>query len=247
MSFKTVWVPRLFIAAILPSVAMVIALIFFPHSQIAQCPLFQQNGISMRGQWFKLNNTVVSKSSLDLEIILLGIVFDVSSGSQFYGPSGPYRKLVNGEDVTRALVLADLDHVELTDLSSVPRGVLREKLREWLPFFLNKYGARGVRAGSYWDDQGRPTELLDEMFTLIEGEPPLLPTTVSVFPDCVFSKYTVTCTNARLDPKILKSRGIGKCACIDENEIYEIEKSLEFVVVHYDDCEGNVCQAVLPK
>lgn len=233
------WIRRLFIVAIAPSVAMIFALLFFPQSELATCPLMNRSAII----FLPLNSTdVLPQSSIPTDgsrIVFLGQVLDVSSGAKFYARGMPYHALACGKDVTRALLKSSLDAADLNEyIEDISKGEIREKLTEWLPFFRNKYPQIGVVAGNFFDSHGNPTPLFLEYTSLISPKP----APPVVMEDCVFhGNDQVNCESKFLSPKIKKSRGKGTCVCVNENEIFSI-KTTDFVVSHFTNCEGiNSC------
>eukprot|EP00043_Microstomoeca_roanoka_P020387 m.247332 g.247332 ORF g.247332 m.247332 type:complete len:233 (+) comp17156_c1_seq3:215-913(+) len=73
-----------------------------------------------------------------------GLVFDVSAGSDFYGPGGPYHGFA-GRDATRGLAtmavgLASDDWDDTSDLSPSERQIMLE----WKEKFMGKYPIRGT-------------------------------------------------------------------------------------------------------
>ena len=263
MGFRDKWLPRLFIAAIAPSVAMLIALIFFPNSQIAKCPLFESGAsldasesVEVAGQFvmdidgarFPIKNFNIIETPLKRGdfLILLGIVLDVRSGAMFYGSDGGYGALANGHDSTRALLLSSLKDEDMSeDIGDQPRDQnFKDKLKQWLTFFLNKYPQAGVVAGAYWTAEGEPTSLIGDLSKLLSSA--VVGTNTDqkpVMDECVFSPSTesVSCESKKYSPKIHRSRGKSKCVCVDENSIFAI-KSNEFVIVDFQDCDkGGIC------
>ena len=263
-TFKDRWVPRLFILAIAPSFAFVIALLFDPTSELARCPLlgpsepnFSRETDStlplfiINGETFTINNTNVASQPLSTvgdRLIFLGIVLDVSSAPGFYGPGEGYSALATGVDSTRALLITSLEPKDMIeDISDLAKGDLRTKLRQWIPFFFNKYPQLGVVVGKYWDHTGSPTPDFTELVELVAttdrsevaSDPlPAMKECTHIPPD------SVRCTDAALAPKIKRTRGTSECVCVDENSIFSY-KTEAFVVLHFDNCTDTSC-TVLP-
>jgi len=220
-----VWIPRFFIAAIAPSIAMIFALLFFPESDIAKCPLFvptilpQQTNIpeddtlpiiDIEGHLFSINNTVVmnapiAQSESGIFLIFLGIILDVRSGRSYYGREGSYHNLTRkGMDVSRALLMSKLDDEFLTDdISDLSDNEIRKNMVQWLTFFLNKYPQVGVLVGRYFDSTGEPTSewlglisKLGRRDSMDNGESSKTP---KIFP-CIFKtqdgRESVSCDSA---------------------------------------------------
>ena len=73
-----------------------------------------------------------------------GIVFDTTSGRDFYGPGGPYAAL-NGRDASRALATMKINVSEEEEALGV-EGLSEDEvktLREWRVKFEGKYPALG--------------------------------------------------------------------------------------------------------
>lgn len=254
--FKRVWIPRLFILAILPSIAMVIALIFFPESEISKCPLFEQpthtggsaggehaHRVSMWGQEFAVSNASAA-SFAGLRVVFLGLVFDVQSGDHFYRPGAGYSALASGADATVNIVLGSLEATNLT-IHEIPKGQLRKRVLEWFPLFMNKYPQLGVVEGEYWDASGSPTEVWFEVIQ-VAADSPLEETKAKPSPilPCVWPESTqVTCSDSKFTPVTLRTRGVPTCACIIEDDFFDLQQSREFVIVPFENCTENVCQA----
>ena len=250
------WIPRLFIAAIFPSILMVLLLIFFPSSDLAKCPLFYGEGdrntvlpgqfvVDIQGSKFgiKNHNVLTHPVTPGENLIFLGIVLDVRSGSMFYSAEGGYSALASGVDSTRALLLSSLKPEDMIeDISDQPLEKLGEKLIQWLSFFLNKYPQVGVVVGKYWSIDGLPTPAFSQLINLIssspnkESEPP----PVYSMEGCDVKKDSkeVSCLNEKLVPKIHRSRGISRCVCVDSTSIFSV-KSNEFTIVHFSNCPDS--------
>uniref|UniRef100_A0A8D0HH43 Neudesin neurotrophic factor n=1 Tax=Sphenodon punctatus TaxID=8508 RepID=A0A8D0HH43_SPHPU len=71
-------------------------------------------------------------------IAVKGVVFDVTSGKEFYGKGAPYNALV-GKDSTRAVAKMSLDP---EDLTHVTLGLTAEELKSLDDVFNNVYKAK---------------------------------------------------------------------------------------------------------
>jgi membrane-associated progesterone receptor component len=96
------------------------------------------------------------KNGAPVYLAVRGVVFDVSSGRNFYGPGGPYENFA-GRDATRGLASQSFDEEMLTKDLDGPLDDLHgldeeqmENLRGWEERFESKYLAVGklVAAGS---------------------------------------------------------------------------------------------------
>ena len=254
------WIPRLFVLAIAPSVAFVIALIFYPTlDMISKCPLVSSSSSAdlsrplaianseyqfiINSIPFPINSSVVFVPPIsENKLIFLGSVLDVRSAPQFYGIGSSYYPLASGVDASLGVLTSNLTALT-DDVSGMPKGELRERAKQWLSFFFNKYQQVGVAQGRYWDADGRPTEVWIELAELMAGgldsndgiadmvtEPCLKP-----------SQDEVSCGNSDFVPKITRSRGISTCVCLNENNIV---KSDHFVIIHFDNCndDGRICR-----
>ena len=249
---RSKWLPRLFILSIAPSVAFVIALIFFPES--TNCPLLVptvndltrplpgQPFFEIDGSLFPINNTFVfdSPGIPGNQVVFLGIVVDVSSGP--YGQDQGYHVLASGKDSTRALLLSSLDEANLTsDIEDIPKDKVKNTMKKWIPFFLNKYKQLGVMEGPYWTKNGQPTELVQRYIDLVRSESPSGSNPSYQMEECEYrNDREVTCRNSRLVPKLYKKRGNGKCVCVNEDEIFGIQDP-NFLIVHFDNCTDRTC------
>ena len=252
---KDVWIPRLFIAALLPSVVMLIALVFYPESELARCPLWVkdltgsdseepvlpgQYVIDIQGSLFPINNLNVMPSPVKSgdNLVFLGIVLDVRSGAAFYTGEGGYSALASGVDSTRALLLSSLKPEDMVeDITDQPVEDLRKKLVQWLGFFLNKYRVVGVVIGKYWNIDGSPTPYFLALTELLKDSEQNKDEISKrpVMERCKIDRNEVSCGNNRLVPKIKRSRGRSECVCVDSNTVFAY-KTTEFVVVHFQNC-----------
>lgn len=73
---------------------------------------------------------------------LLGIVYDVSAGREFFGPGGPYR-IYAGHDATFALATMSMRSTDLDVFDYELDADSREALADWLNYFDAKYGRAG--------------------------------------------------------------------------------------------------------
>ncbi|KAJ2785228.1 Dihydrodipicolinate synthase [Coemansia javaensis] len=87
-----------------------------------------------------------------LYIAVKGIVYDVSSNREFYGPGGPYANFA-GRDASRGLALSSFDKDVVTspdepidDLGDLDKSE-QASLDEWAEFFAGKYTPIGRLVG----------------------------------------------------------------------------------------------------
>lgn len=96
-------------------------------------------------------------------LALAGSVFDVSHGKQHYGRAGGY-PFFAGRDATRSFVTGDFKNDLNDDISDFTPAQHAEVLR-WREFYENHkhYTFVGKVIGRFYDETGRPTDLLREM------------------------------------------------------------------------------------
>jgi hypothetical protein len=257
-SFRQVWIPRFFVLSLAPALVMLIALVFYPTSELAKCPLLSAPGdssvvsptglsITIQGHIFQINNALVFSPPLEQRdgsrLVFLGLVFDVTSGVVVYGASGGayYNLTRDGMDVTRALLVSNLDEQNLNDNISDIDNV-EKNLVQWLPFLLNKYPQIGVVVGQFFTSSGEPTKLWSDLTLSLSpsvvGNNAPIPQTE----ECMKSAGSVFCESVESRPKIIRHRGISKCACAIEEQLFSV-KSPIFTVVHFEHCndESTVC------
>lgn len=91
-------------------------------------------------------------------LAILGQVFDVSKGKNFYGGGGGYSFFV-GRDASRAFVTGDFQR----DLTDNVHGLSNEQyasLIEWTNFYHKEYTFKGRLIGRFYDRHGNRTALL---------------------------------------------------------------------------------------
>jgi len=98
-----------------------------------------------------------NENSLGLYLALLGVVYDVSGGSQYYGPGGGY-SFFAGKDASRAFVTGQFSEEGLIDdVSGLSHGDYTG-LEEWQQFYEKDYKRVGLLAGTYYDTEGQVTQ-----------------------------------------------------------------------------------------
>lgn len=100
--------------------------------------------------------------SAPLLLVVVGEVYDVSSGESFYGPGSSYEGFANGTDASRAFLTSDFDNNATDDLDGLLPGECLG-IEHWVNFYANhaKYTFAGLLHGRFYDEQGEPTEALD--------------------------------------------------------------------------------------
>ena len=98
-----------------------------------------------------------SPGSPGLYLALLGEVYDVSRGSQYYGPGGGY-SFFAGRDASRAFVTGQFDPAGLVDnVEDLPSSDYLG-LQDWAKFYSSDYRRVGVLAGRYFTTAGQTTQ-----------------------------------------------------------------------------------------
>ena len=98
-----------------------------------------------------------SPGSPGLLLALLGEVYDVSGGEQYYGPGGGY-SFFAGRDASRAFVTGQFDLAGLVDnVEDLPSSDYLG-LQDWAKFYASDYRKVGVLAGRYFTTAGEPTQ-----------------------------------------------------------------------------------------
>jgi len=98
-----------------------------------------------------------SPGSPGLHLALLGVVYDVSQGDQYYGPGGGY-SFFAGRDASRAFVTGKFDSEGLVDDVAGLASSDYMGLVEWSEFYQTDYKRVGVVEGRYYDQAGEVTQ-----------------------------------------------------------------------------------------
>ena len=117
-----------------------------------------------------LNDNDIKKGLL---IVILGHVFDVASGSKFYGKSGGYSSFVGRGDSTHLFISGPDDGQN--DISKSEKsftGPECKALINWLQFYKEHktYKYVGLHHGKYFNGNGSPTETFVNMEKCAENE-----------------------------------------------------------------------------
>nr|CAG4644153.1 EOG090X0A5G [Lepidurus arcticus] len=123
-------------------------------NSICSGPISESERILSLGEISQLNG---QDESTPIYLALLGRVFDVSKGRQYYGPGEGYH-IFAGKDASRAFVTGDFTPTglidDVLDLDDQDFG----GLAEWLRFYHNDYTYIGKLSGRYFDGKGKLTE-----------------------------------------------------------------------------------------
>jgi len=96
-------------------------------------------------------------SSPGLYLAMLGVVYDVSKGKEYYGPGGGY-SFFAGKDASRAFVTGQFDEDGLIpDVSGLNSGDYLG-LEEWASFYEKDYRRVGLLEGAFYDSKGDVTQ-----------------------------------------------------------------------------------------
>ncbi|XP_023141461.2 neudesin [Amphiprion ocellaris] len=99
-----------------------------------------------------------SQEDQPIYLAIKGVVFDVTTGKEFYGKDAPYNALV-GKDSTRAVAKMSLDPADLTSDTS---GLTEEQLESLDSIFEDTYKTKypivGYTASRILNEDGSPNE-----------------------------------------------------------------------------------------
>lgn len=103
-----------------------------------------------------------------LHLAVLGLVYDVEKGSQYYAKGQSYHHFA-GRDASRAFVTGDFADSGLRDdvLDLKPEELLG--LQKWTEIYAKDYPVVGKMIGRYYDETGQPTGYLKEVQKATEG------------------------------------------------------------------------------
>uniref|UniRef100_A0A0A9YZJ6 Neuferricin n=1 Tax=Lygus hesperus TaxID=30085 RepID=A0A0A9YZJ6_LYGHE len=106
----------------------------------------------------------------DLYLSVLGKVYDVSKGRQYYGPGESYHGFV-GKDASKAFVTGDFSTGGLSDdVDSLHTSEL-EGLIHWVELYEKNYPYKGKLIGRFYKSDGTPTKYLQKIHDrLAEGK-----------------------------------------------------------------------------
>ena len=92
-----------------------------------------------------------------LYLAMMGVIYDVSKGKEYYGPGGGY-SFFAGKDASRAFVSGQFDDEGLVeDVSGLSSGDYLG-LEEWASFYEKDYVRVGVVEGAFYDKAGEVTQ-----------------------------------------------------------------------------------------
>lgn len=99
------------------------------------------------------------EGSRGLYIAIVGRVYDVEKGRNFYGPDGGYKQFA-GRDATRSFVTGDFEAKGLIDdvTGLTDKDLLA--LDNWVKFYEKDYTYVGKLTGRFYDEDGQPTSEL---------------------------------------------------------------------------------------
>jgi len=103
-----------------------------------------------------------------LYLALLGVVYDVSKGAEYYGPGKGYG-FFSGKDGSRAFVSGQFtDEGLVDDVSGLSSGDYLG-LEEWQIFYEKDYTRVGLLVGTFYNQNGEVTDKWKELQTWIES------------------------------------------------------------------------------
>eukprot|EP00096_Caligus_rogercresseyi_P007920 TRINITY_DN2607_c0_g1_i1.p1 TRINITY_DN2607_c0_g1~~TRINITY_DN2607_c0_g1_i1.p1 ORF type:complete len:326 (+),score=88.48 TRINITY_DN2607_c0_g1_i1:40-1017(+) len=162
-------------------------------------------------------------------LAILGQVFDVSKGREYYGPGGGYA-FFSGRDASRAYVTGDFNDEGLVDDVS---GLSLDDylgLAEWVDFYKKDYVYVGKVVGRFYDAEGKETKEywdLDKKILSAQDEVEKKSAEKKTFPPCNSEwselKHRVWCTDKSggihrpwvgVPRKLFYPGGQERCACV---------------------------------
>jgi len=103
-----------------------------------------------------------SEGSPGLYLAMMGVVYDVSKGKEYYGPGGGY-SFFAGKDASRAFVSGQFDEEGLVeDVSGLSSGDYLG-LEEWGSFYEKDYVRVGLLDGAFYNKDGEVTQHLKDL------------------------------------------------------------------------------------
>jgi hypothetical protein len=180
-----------------------------------------------------------SDTSLPLLLVVLGEVFDVTSGQDYYKKGESYNIFI-GQDASASFHTGEWTKVEADVRGFSPQSL--ESVTGWRSFYRtsDKYKFAGVLEGLYYDRLGNPTDAFHEIAALEQeaGDATKYEETLTKrYPGCNMQSVTATkrtdiqCPAREQDkgiarvPRILKWTHKGskaqtqRCACLTMAEI----------------------------
>eukprot|EP00092_Neocalanus_flemingeri_P000724 GFUD01000768.1.p1 GENE.GFUD01000768.1~~GFUD01000768.1.p1 ORF type:complete len:343 (-),score=140.41 GFUD01000768.1:115-1143(-) len=98
-----------------------------------------------------------SEGSPGLYLAMLGVVYDVSKGKEYYGPGGGY-SFFAGKDASRAFVSGQFDEEGLVSDVSGLTSADYMGLEEWASFYEKDYVRVGLVEGAFYESNGEVTQ-----------------------------------------------------------------------------------------
>ena len=151
------------------------------NSKVDETKAIESNAASMNGGT-RESVRMVTKEELALHdgkqtptvwLSIMGKVFDVSAGPEYYSENGPYRVFVAREGNVPFVTGVFTAEEAAKPLSSMQPNEL-SNLEHWLQFYIDedKYPFVGLLEGDLYDKDGKPTEemkLIEEKIAIVKA------------------------------------------------------------------------------
>ncbi|EOD09447.1 hypothetical protein EMIHUDRAFT_197879 [Emiliania huxleyi CCMP1516] len=165
-------------------------------------------------------------SNETLYAVVVGRVFNVTSGAQFYGSGGGYRGFADGRDASRAFLDTDFDAEGLDDLGNLTLSQCLE-VNHWVNFYATHetYSLAGVHAGRFYDDGGAPTDAQRDFEACVheaDGRSAELQQLAKEVPKCAWQMgppRSVSCVPPRVPLRIELPDEAAQCCCIHPDSL----------------------------
>ncbi len=146
-------------------------------------PSANKNGIRVLDN----DNIIYHKESGKIYISIMGEVFDVSDGSNYYGEGGGYHFFA-GKDASRAFVSGVFSGPAIDEVLDLPSNQIAA-IEDWRQFYHEHetYKFVGFLKGRYYDSEGNPTnemKLYKEKLKEIEKAKEAAETLEEKYPSC---------------------------------------------------------------
>lgn len=135
-----------------------------PSYKMSSCP-GEQNPVRL---WTLDELAKFNGQSGETEIYIgfLGLVYNVTSSAQHYGPKSDYSAFA-GRDATKAFVTGNFTHDLTDDIREIDESMYSH-IESWASFYGSSYPVLGRLIGSYFDAKGCGTQELARVYQVFQ-------------------------------------------------------------------------------